>query len=479
MALFSDFSGGLADSAMRGINGSFAALVGLDVHSEPGILKVAQALAKDSGTTVTELCKSVVTASDGNSYWFSGDSGKIWKRTSTGTWSLAHTNTKGKNFDARQYGDYIYYTADGFLGRQSVATAASEAPWSSADDDFQTLSNGDNEYAPMEEVCERLFIGNGKYVAKFDGTTYVDNALDLTSKFRISALYPYGIDLLIGTYVGASQAVKVNFCKLFRWDTRADDYNDSDLVYEAGINAFIPADNQLYVQAGINGQIYYYNGSLLIPYKNIPGAFTPNAYGLTYSGSVGYFKGRSIFGFSNSPDTANSTGNPCGMGVYSLGRHNKNYPTVLSLEFPVSATSPLASVEIGAIATIGVDLLVSWKKQGGSPTYGVDKLNWSSKYAAAYLETLVVNGGPFAKKSVRFFAGYRSLPANTAVTFSHKKNYASSYTAVTGNEIETDTKLVSRRDNMIDIRAIQMKVAFTTATNDAPELDYLGLDFEE
>ena len=69
MPIFNDFSGGQSPSIHRGIRGSFPAIVGLDIWSEPGVLKVAQAMAKDSGSTVTELCKNVVVASDGNSYW--------------------------------------------------------------------------------------------------------------------------------------------------------------------------------------------------------------------------------------------------------------------------------------------------------------------------------------------------------------------------------------------------------------------------
>lgn len=476
---FNEFYGGLASSLKMGTRGSFAAMVGLDIHSEPGFLKVNQALAKDSATTVDSLCKFVVVASNGISFWFASGSGKIWKRTSAGVYSLVHTNTKGACLGAIEYKGYIYYTSAGFIGRQSVANSASEASWSSQDDDWQTLSNADAEYAPMEEVSGILFIGNGKYIAKYDGTTYTDNSLDLPDRFRASALYSYGIDLLVGTYVGTSQTVKVNYCKLFRWDTTSDSWSDSDTVYEAGINAFIPADNQLYIQAGISGNIYYYNGSILVPYKQIYGTYNPNKYGLVYSGSVNLFNGLSIFGFSNSPDTANSTGNPANCGVYSLGRNDKNFPVVLNLEFPISETTPLANVEVGAIAVIGHDLLVSWKKQGVSPSYGVDKLNWSSKYASAYIETLLLSDGPFSKKSVNFYAGYRLKPASTDITFSYKKNFATSYTAIEGHEDETALKVISKRENLSQVRALQMKIAFTTSSNNAVELDYFGLDLGE
>ena len=70
--------GGLSDSKWSGTQDSFYKMVGLDMHSSPGVLKVAQKMAKDSGSTVTEFCKERVASSNGYTYWGSADSGKIW-----------------------------------------------------------------------------------------------------------------------------------------------------------------------------------------------------------------------------------------------------------------------------------------------------------------------------------------------------------------------------------------------------------------
>jgi len=560
--IFSDFSGGISDSILRGVDGSFATLVGLNIHETPGLITPNQKLSINSGYVITELCKNVVNASDGNTYFFSSESGKIWKKTSADVYTLVHTNTKGANLGAKEYNGYIYYVGAGFLGRQSVALAASEASWSSQDDDYQTFTNAETVFAPMEEQNGILFIGNGNLIASFDETTFQTAALDLPSYFRISALYPWGIELLVGTYVGAgtTNLAKTNYCKLFRWNTyTTDSWNDSDVIYEAGINAFIPADNNVFVQAGINGQIYYYNGSQLIPYRKIPGTFSATAYGLVYANAVGWFKGLPIFGFSNSPDTANSTGNPANCGIYSLGQFSPNYKRVLNLEFPLSVINPLASVEIGSIITIGNNVYSSWKKKltitlsitnpcvvapyslgitngtevkfittGALPTgitagtayyvrttiintinlydtaahaidtgattgrittsgtqsgvhtmswAGVDKIDYTTKYASAYLETLVFNKGIFNKELYELFASYYSMPTGCSLSFSTKKNYASSWTASPTPENETEYGLIRTQDNMRFIKAIQFKINFTTSSNNAPILDYIGFNF--
>jgi hypothetical protein len=83
--------GGISIASSAGGNSSMPTLVGFDLHSTPGLLKVAQKMTKDSGNTVNELCKVAVPASDGNVYWFSSVSGKIWRRSSLGVYSLVHT----------------------------------------------------------------------------------------------------------------------------------------------------------------------------------------------------------------------------------------------------------------------------------------------------------------------------------------------------------------------------------------------------
>jgi hypothetical protein len=85
--------GGLSDSKFQGTPNSNYRLVGMDLHSTPGVLKVAQKLTKDSGSTVDEFVKCQVSSSNGNTYHFSSTSGKIWERTSAGVWSLVYTTS--------------------------------------------------------------------------------------------------------------------------------------------------------------------------------------------------------------------------------------------------------------------------------------------------------------------------------------------------------------------------------------------------
>ena len=128
-----NFSGGQADSDKLGVRGSFAEGKGLDIHSEPGLLKCNQKLKKESETIVVDFARFAVACSDGDSYWF-GDTGKIYKR-SAGTWTLTHTAT-GAILGAIEFDDYIYYATATALGR--YGPISSTPTWT---DSWQTLTS--------------------------------------------------------------------------------------------------------------------------------------------------------------------------------------------------------------------------------------------------------------------------------------------------------------------------------------------------
>lgn len=117
--------GGMSDSKYQGTEHSVSKLVGLDIHSEPGVVKAGQALTKDSGATITELVKAIVPSTDGNVYFFSADSGKVWgKNISTETYSLVHTTTpesgEAKCLGASEFDGYIYWATQDRLHRISL-----------------------------------------------------------------------------------------------------------------------------------------------------------------------------------------------------------------------------------------------------------------------------------------------------------------------------------------------------------------------
>lgn len=462
-----DFNmGGVADSIFSGVKNSLARMVGWDIHSVAGLLQVNQKMAKVSGSTITEFCKVAIDCSDGNKYWFSADSGKVWKQTSGDVFSLVHTTAPTSGTagctGAMEHGGYIYFATQNYIHRMAVATGTFTNNW-------QVFTHSGALYHPMRRVNLILYIGNGAYIDQINGTNvFTADALDLPTGYIITALGSMSTQLLIGAYLANDN----NKATLFRWNTWSPSFNSSDDVPEEGIWSFLEADNYVLVNAGLSGSIYYYNSEGLEYYKRISGTYTPTAECKVYPYATSIFKGSiPIFGVSN------ITGTPCDAGIWSLGRHSRNYPTVLNLEFPISEVDGdgyhvLGSVEVGAILVSGVNVYCSWKS--GS-TYGVDKLDYSNKIAKPFLETRIMIPDNANLTSFRkFMIGYKDYPSNTSIVAKIKPNYATSYSDLT-EVLDTDRKLVVIDGDQIDARTLQLRIEAVSSGNTAPTIDEVAI----
>lgn len=464
---------GLSDSKWSGVAGSVSKCVGLDIHSTPGLTKVNQKLTKESGTTIDSLVKVAVTVSTGESFWFASDSGKIWRRSnaSPGVWLLVYTTSPAAGsagcLGAAEYNGFLYWATQSRLHRISMSTAiATAANWTSfAVPDWATFAKTDALYHPMALQNLTLFIGDANQVASVNSVgTFNNNALDIKTPNRISDMIEYELDILLGTF----QFATVNEAVIIRWDTESPSWNTSDPVYEVGVNCFIRDDNYMYVQCGLKGNIYFYNGEQLVLFKKIPGDWSGSNKALIHPGAASYFNGRPVFGLSN------SSGNPADQGVYQLGSYGKDYPKVLSLDWVISPDK-VATVELGVVMAVGDDLLVSWKD--GS-NYGVDILDTTLKYASAYFETMMLfqDQRDMLKTLKRVSAMYNSLPASTSITFSYSINGAA-YVAMTS---VTDAILneVYAELSVENVGSLQIKAAFGVSSNDAPTVEGLSLIIE-
>lgn len=451
--------GGISDSMYQGGQNSVAEMVGLDIHSEPGVIKVNQALTEDTGGVVDEFCKVGVACSDGNTYLF-GASGGIFKRTSAGTWTDEGTIAPGAGaaavLGAAEHKGYIYYATQSHIGRWQIGTA-----WSTRTESWANFTNTDDTYHPMREINEILFIGDAHFVAQIDNGTFSANALDIAQPHRISALGRDGTDLLIGTITSAN-VVK---SKIYRWNTWSVSFTVADELPEVGINAFLDMDNASLISAGTKGMIYEFNGSQAVPYGRIQGIFTKGTTDkcVVNPYSVLNFDGTPLFGVSQ------SSGNAVKYGLYSLARYSANYPRVFNVDYLASPAKEI-DMEYGAIIGAGDVFVVAWK-DGAS--VGVDVLDTANKFSGAYLKTRVVSLD--REKKSNFGVGYgfyRSLPASTDIVLKYIKNHND--TEITMNTTnDVDRLMVYSEENVEEAVTVQYKAEFTVNNNDAPEVEAL------
>ena len=460
-----NFSGGLADSQLFGIKGSFAEMVGVDIHSTPGVLKVSQALTKESVVTgteiVTDFCKFAIDASDGNSYWF-GDTGNIYKRTSTGVWSkVKAADADGAILGAKEFNGYFYW-ANATKLHEMIITGN----WTTDIDSVATWPKTliSATYHPMIVQGLYMFIGNNRNIASVDdaGTFTATGTPSITfdtlpPSYTIINMIPFGTDFIMGTRVNSTY----ESARVFRQDfTLVSPLTDDDIP-ETGVNCFIRTDNYIFIQAGSQGTFYYYDGKTIEKVKKIPGDYV-NKTMIVHPGSTCVFQGRAMIGVSN------LSGNPCLEGIYSLGQYDRNYPLALVLEYVISPNK-LTSIEIGAMLAIGTKLVVAWKN--GSSTYGVDVINYSAKYSGAYVKTLAITGEREGSKTFEeYVIGYKQKPAGTDIALSYDKNYAGTFADTISLRDEVNyNKLFG--DVSFDAGVVQFKIAFTVSGNDSPSID--------
>lgn len=109
-----NFSGGIGASLKEGQRGSYAYGRNINIHEDSSLVKLLPGMAKDSGSTVTDLVIDIVRVPNGDTYFLGRDK-KLYKRTSGGTWSTIGTisgDTNGMGMYYWPQKDTIYITTD-------------------------------------------------------------------------------------------------------------------------------------------------------------------------------------------------------------------------------------------------------------------------------------------------------------------------------------------------------------------------------
>ena len=462
-----NFEGGLADSDEIGLKNSFSWGEGLDIHSEPKVLKVLQKLKKESGAIVTDLIMSDIPCSDGNTYLF-GDAGKIYKRTSAGAYSLVYTDANGRICGSYEFNGYLYWATSNKLSRKPIP---GQADWSDIEHEWQDLTL-DAEFHPMTVCWSELYVGAGKDIASVDiSGAFTSSALDLPPEERIRSLNPASSYLIAHTWKGNS----INEGRIYTWDSLGQSYLTVSETLEAGIRATIFLKNFLYIWAGTLGNFYYYDSSQLQLLKTLPGIFSTTIFSEVLPEARTVRASKVLFGLST------NTGAATKLGVYSWGQFNKNYPLVLNYDYPIS-TGTKTDIKIGIVRQIGNDLIVSWK-DGAS--YGVDILDVANKQTQGVYESIIFDDeSPYRKKKAsKFTLKFRKLPANCSFDIYYRRDYEttggdSSDGWLDVGTVDTDGDIVAHLPKVFEFYNVQVKIVLKTNANVSPELISAFMEFE-
>jgi len=447
--------GGISDEEDKGIRGSFKFGQCLDIHKKADTLSCQQAMKKESGMIVTDLPLFCVPCSDGNSYWF-GDTGKIYKRTSAGVWSLVYTDPNGKIMGAEEWNGYLYWATATKLGRKPIPGASD---WSDAVPAWQTtLTSADWHSMKVGAGLQGdLFICNKDKLAMVDyAHVFTSEAVKLIPGNIAKCLEATDTDLLIGT----TKEDTAEEGYLFAWNTLLLSWRKRKRIPVKGINALIISEI-IIGQAGSDGEIFFTNLVDQLPIHAFPEGGKVNPGGVTTKGNL------AIFGVFNSTKP----------GIYSYGRTKKN--RVFALNFDYILT-PATIDEIGAVKMVGSNLLASWKS---GTTYGVDVIDTANKANGIY-EGLDFDADiPFAEKTFhQTKIKMKALPTGCSIKVKYRMNKDGDFVAAKlGDEAETFNIVGGKKAifNIEDVGEIfEIRVELYPNGNNTPEIISINTYFE-
>jgi len=473
-----NWSGGLSDSIYRGSTGSYApGSYGMDIHSEPGVLQCDWVLAKDSGTTVTDLIIWAFQGTDGSTY-FAGNAGKIYKRTSGGAWSNVWTDGGAARITGFiEYNGNFYWSTSTKLYKMAIGGDWSAGitiydytagAWQAAGTTWQSTEI-DTEWHPMIIMPSGdLAIGAGRYITTVDtGDLVTIQALTLPVGWRVRDI-DYQSDY---TVIGAWKGANINEGMIFYWDGYADVGYTPVPVGEGKVNALFSDGSVLLASVGNRGNIYTVSQSGLQIIKRIPGDYMNNpSYGVdVYPSAIDNYRGLYLIGLSFSAN------HPCLEGVYSLGSPNKGYPTALNLQYRIS-TANTSNVVIGAVLGVGGDLYVSWKDTTTGTVYGVDKLSATS-FAQAYWKTQNLWQNRPKRLVKKIFLTFEELPASTSIRVRYQKNSGSGWYTVATHNTEDSTELLINLNVLA--HTFQMDFLLQPATSFTPRITSIDIEYAD
>ncbi len=313
----------------------------------------------------------------------------------------------------------------------------------------------DTDFHPMTIIDNNvLVIGNERYVATFDQSTYSPNAISLDAGYEVRSIANFEEFIVIAAYKGDSISTAEE-AKLFFWDGIAAGYNYVSPVTIGAPNAIYNIKGDLVGVYGNRGSVFVGND----PFEQIVHEAPELAKGKylnIYPGAITDYKGRTLIGYAEATDDATFE-----QGVYEFGSEASVLPNALNYPYQISTgTTKATTVKIGMVKTIGDEIFIGWRDD---TSYGIDKIAVAAtSVAASEWESLIFdNGNPhksFLPLSLEIT--YEALSANQSVTPKYKYDRAATFTNGTASTTVGDTKL---REGLFD-RCDEIEIGFDLAS---------------
>lgn len=278
-------------------------------------------------------------------------------------------------------------------------------------------------YHPIEQMINLIVIGNERYVATYDASSYNPHRLVLPSGWRIRCFAKWQGYIAIGCWKG-SNVYDYDQGIIFFWDGYSKTYNDTLEVPEGAINSMFGSQGTLFISAGYQGDILEYTGGARArKIKKIP-KITKDKYVEVLPNAMCMWQALLRLGVAGSSDSSDVE-----RGVYTIGRMNEEDPLAITYDYPISTgTRASTGVKVGFMLPVDKKLLIG-RKDGTS--YGVDVVDPAgSPFSTATIERDIKDyGGVWKEKQAMVVrADFKRLLSGETVRLKYKLDRASNWT---------------------------------------------------
>lgn len=325
---------------------------------------------------------------------------------------------------------------------------------------------------PMDNFLNFTVIGNGRYVAKWDGITYNPHKVVLPSGYRVSSFARFGDYLAIGCRRGDA-ITDFEDGRIFFWDGVSTSINAVHDVPEGGVTAMITVKGVLFYWAGSAGDFFKYTG-IATKLKRIP-KMTDQTYCEVLAGAVCVWRSLIRFGVAGESDNTLVE-----KGVYTWGSLDISYPESLSYDYPISTGNRLSTVKIGCVHPRGTTLFIGW--QDGDD-FGIDSVTPSNApFETATIELLLYDNDSNYKPKLAEGIKVTSEVLRTGESFTLK------YKKDRQTDWDADQKVIStagKTQGSLSIKAankrfkeMQVGVDLATLVETSPVVTNIALVFD-
>jgi len=331
----------------------------------------------------------------------------------------------------------------------------------------------DDVYHPTKQIINVLAIGNERYLATYDGSSYDPHRLTLPSGHRIRALARWNEYLAIGTWQGTTVKSK-DKGHIFLWNGYSKTYDFDFEVPEGAINALQGNEGVLHMIVGHKGQhLKYIGGNKPTPVRRVP-KMTDATYIEVYPGAMTMWGALLRTGWAG-----NSDNSVVERGVYTYGTITDTQPETLSYDYPISTgTRTGTGVQIGAVIPVNDQLLISWKD---GVAYGVDVVDpTAAPFATGTLELLIGDNSEIWREKLFDVArgDFEALNSGESMTVKYKLDKASNWTS-SDAEATAGAKKVRLPVLGTRYKEAQVAIDFATSVSTSPALLGLGYSFDD